>query len=68
MNVGIVPEDQAPNVSPAPSVAALVVAALQTVIFKSSTSNVATFKVVLVPLTVKLPVIVVLPSTCQLLN
>ena len=58
MNVGIVPEDQAPNVSPAPSVAALVVAALATVIFKSSTSNVATFKVVLVPLTVKLPVMI----------
>ena len=44
------------------------VAALATVIFKSSTSNVATFKVVLVPLTVKLPVMIVLPSTCKSLK
>ena len=58
MNVGVVPELQAPKVKPAPSAAEVVVAFLPTVTFKSSTSSVAVFNVVVVPETVKFPVIV----------
>ena len=60
-NRGVVPEDQAPKVIPAPFAAELVVAFLPTTIFKSATSNVVLFKVVVVPLTVKLPPTVTLP-------
>jgi len=63
VKVGIVPDDQAPNVKPAPSVAELVVAFLPTVIFKSATSKVVLLTVVVVPLTVKSPVTVKLSAT-----
>ena len=59
--MGIVPEDQAPNVSPAPFVAELDVAFFPTVIFKSATSKVVDSTLVVVPLTVRLPPTTIFP-------
>ena len=56
VNVGLL--DDAPNVIPAPFVAANELAPEPTVIFKSSTSSVAVFKVVVSPCTIKSPVTV----------
>ena len=50
-------------VIPAPSAPVLVVIPFAIVIFKSSTSSVAVFSVVVVPFTVRLPVIVASPPT-----
>ena len=54
------------TVKPAPLAAAGLAAPFATVIFRSSTSSVATFNVVKSPCTVKLPWIAVLPATFKL--
>ena len=55
-----------PNSIPAPLVADKVVAFLPTLIVRSSTSNVAVLRVVVVPFTVKLPVTVKAPPIVTL--
>ena len=62
VNVALAPA----TVKPAPLASELVVALAATVIFRSSTFNVSTFKVVVFPKTVKLPVTVTLPATLRL--